>query len=152
MRFPTMWHFDMNRLRRACEASFSGLENSKCCSVNSLTVIEYLSNKQRLWTDCAYTQAGLTLCWSHIPVLKISCRGSICLCAAFVHIDQMMNMFFVVLVLYIPVDNFLVMLGQFPVFLGWTSTKQQIKCLVQGHNTVTLPVVSLELATLWSPV
>ena len=21
-RFPTMWHFDMNRLRRACAASF----------------------------------------------------------------------------------------------------------------------------------
>ena len=26
-----------------------------------------LSDKQRLWSDCAYAQAGLSLCWSHIP-------------------------------------------------------------------------------------
>ena len=38
---------------------------------------------------------------------------------------------------YVPVNNFSVMSGQYPVFLGWTSTKQQIKCHVQGHNTVT---------------
>ena len=37
--------------------------------------------------------------------------------------------------------------GQFPVFLCWTSTKQRIKCLAQGHNTVPL-----ELGTLLSPV
>ena len=40
---------------------------SKCCKVSSLTVIEYSSDKQRLWPDCAYAQAGLSLCWSHIP-------------------------------------------------------------------------------------
>ena len=34
--------------------------------------------------------------------------------------------------------------GLFPVFLGCTSTKQWIKCLVQEHNTVTLPVAGLE--------
>ena len=34
-----------------------------------------------------------------------------------------------VLMLYIPVSNFSVTLGWFPVFLGWTSTKQQLKCL-----------------------
>ena len=45
-----------------------------------------------------------------------------------------------------------VMLGRFPVFQGWTSTKQQIKYLAQGHNTVTPPKVSLKLATLWSKV
>ena len=28
------------------------------------------------------------------------------------------------------------MSGQFPVFLGWTSTKQRIKCLVQELNTM----------------
>ena len=38
-------------------------------------------------------------------------------------------------------------LGGFPVFLGWTSTKQQIKCLAQGHNTVMPGTVSLTLAT-----
>ena len=40
--------------------------NSKWCSVSSLTVIKYSSDKQRLWLDCAYAQADLRLCWSHI--------------------------------------------------------------------------------------
>ena len=35
------------------------------------------------------------------------------------------------------------MQGRVPVFLGCTSTKQRIKCLAQGHNTV--PPISLEL-------
>ena len=43
------------------------LRNSKCCSVSNLSLIEYLSDEQRLWSDCAYAQAGLSLCWSHIP-------------------------------------------------------------------------------------
>ena len=43
------------------------LRNSKCCSVSSLTVIEYSSDLQRLWSDCAYAQDDLRLCWSHIP-------------------------------------------------------------------------------------
>ena len=41
------------------------------------------------------------------------------------------------LILYIPVNIFSVMLGR--VILGWTSTKQLIKCLAQGHNTAILP-------------
>ena len=40
-------------------------------------------------------------------------------------------------------QQFLVIPGCFPVFLGLTSTKQMIKCLAQGHNTV--PPVSLKL-------
>ena len=43
------------------------LRNSKLCLISSLTVIEYSSDKQRLWSDCAYAQAGLRLCLSHIP-------------------------------------------------------------------------------------
>ena len=43
------------------------LRNSKWCSISSLTVIVYSSDKQRLWSDCAYAQADLRLCWSHIP-------------------------------------------------------------------------------------
>ena len=43
------------------------LRISKWCSVSSLIIIEYSSDKQRLWSDCAYAQAGLSLCWSHIP-------------------------------------------------------------------------------------
>ena len=43
------------------------LRNSKCCSVSSLGVIEYSSDKQRLWSDCTYAQADQRLCWSHIP-------------------------------------------------------------------------------------
>ena len=42
------------------------LRNSKWRSVSSLTIIEYSSHKQRLWSDCAYAQAGLRLCWLHI--------------------------------------------------------------------------------------
>ena len=44
----------------------------------------------------------------------------------------------IVLMLYVPINNFSVMLGQFLVFLGWTITKQRVKCLAQGHKTVTL--------------
>ena len=43
------------------------VRNSKSCSVSSVTVVEYLSDKQRLWSVCVYAQAGLSHCWSHIP-------------------------------------------------------------------------------------
>ena len=43
------------------------LRSYKWCSVNSLTLIDNSSDKQRLWSDCAYAQADLRLCWSHIP-------------------------------------------------------------------------------------
>ena len=36
--------------------------NSKWCSINSLTLIKYSSDKQRLWSDCAYVQVDLRLC------------------------------------------------------------------------------------------
>ena len=42
------------------------LRNSKCCTVSSLTLIEYSSDRQRLWSDCVYAQADLRLCWSII--------------------------------------------------------------------------------------
>ena len=54
-----------------------------------------------------------------------------------------------VLMLYVPNNNFSDMSGWLPVFLSWTSTT---KCLAQGHNTVTPPVVSFELATPQSPL
>ena len=47
------------------------LRKSKCCSVSSLTVIEYSRDYQRLWSNCAYAQAGLNLCWLHIPLCLI---------------------------------------------------------------------------------
>ena len=50
-----------------------------------------------------------------------------------------------VLMLYLSVTS-LVMLGRIPVFLDLTITKQRIKRLAQGHNTMTL--TSLELAIL----
>ena len=53
-----------------------------------------------------------------------------------------------VLILKSQTNNFSVKSEQFSVSLGWTSTKQRIKCLAQGHNTVTPEGVSLELATL----
>ena len=52
------------------------------------------------------------------------------------------------LILYHRVNSFSVMSGQ--VFLGWTSTKQRIKCLAQWHNAV--PLVRLELPTPQSQV
>ena len=42
------------------------LRNSNWCSVSSLTFIEYSSDKQGLRSYCAYAQAGLSHCWSHI--------------------------------------------------------------------------------------
>ena len=53
-----------------------------------------------------------------------------------------------VLLLYVPVNNFSVIMGWIPVFWGWTRIKQWMKCLAQGHNTVTL--MSLELGNLHS--
>ena len=43
---------------------------------------------------------------------------------------------FVYLLLNVQVNNFSVMLGRLPVFLGLTSTKNRIKFLAQGCNTV----------------
>ena len=43
------------------------LRNFKWCLACCLTLLEYSSDKQRLWSDCAYAQADLRLCWSHIP-------------------------------------------------------------------------------------
>ena len=40
MRFPTIWHLDMHRLRRACAVPFK-LRNSKRCNVGSSTLVEY---------------------------------------------------------------------------------------------------------------
>ena len=45
------------------------LRNSKWCSLSSLTIIEYSSDWQWLWSNCAYAQADLRLCWSHIHIV-----------------------------------------------------------------------------------
>ena len=79
----------------------------------------------------AHTTLEISCCSS----FNISCHCSV-LCLA--------------LILYIPVNIFSIMLGR--VFLGGTSTKQKIKCLAQGHNTVTPLEVIHELATPISPV
>ena len=52
--------------------------------------------------------------------------------------------------LFGQVNKFSFMSGR--VVQDWTSTKQQIKCFAQGHNTVTTPLVSLELSKHLSPV
>ena len=41
--------------------------NPKWRSVSSLIFIEYSSDYHRLWSECAYAQADLRLCWTHIP-------------------------------------------------------------------------------------
>ena len=53
-----------------------------------------------------------------------------------------------ILILYVPVNDFSFMLGQ--VFLCWTSTKQGLMCLAQGHNPVMQ--VRLKPTTPWSRV
>ena len=55
------------------------------------------------------------------------------------------------LFIYIPGINFSHVGTISPVFLGFTSIKQQIKCLAQGHNTVTPLAVTLKLANLFIP-
>ena len=54
------------------------------------------------------------------------------------------------LVLYALVNNFSITLEQ--VFLGFTSTKQNTKCLAQAHNTVSSFRLDLELKILRSRV
>ena len=58
---------------------------------------------------------------------------------------------FVLLVCFdsLPQSTVLVIFERIPVFLGYTITKQRIKRLAQGHNTITL--VSLELENLSIP-
>ena len=51
-------------------------------------------------------------------------------------------------IFYVPINIFSVMSGL--VFLGWTSTKQRIKCLADWNNSV--PLVRLEPATPQSQV
>ena len=43
------------------------LRNLKRFSVSIFTLVGYSSDKQRLWSDCAYALADLRLCWSQIP-------------------------------------------------------------------------------------
>ena len=71
-----MWHFDKCRLSRDCAAPFK-LRNSKWCSFNSLTLLDYSSHKQRLRSDCAYAQADLKLLLvAHTTLLEIPYRDS----------------------------------------------------------------------------
>ena len=48
----------------------SNFRNSKWCSASSLTLVEYSSDKQRLWSDCAYAQADLRLWWSQYHIVE----------------------------------------------------------------------------------
>ena len=55
-----------------------------------------------------------------------------------VRVDQNDEWLFclVALMLYLPVNNFSVISGRFPDFLGGTSTKHKMKCLTQAHKNV----------------
>ena len=70
--WASVWDFQQCGILTCVDSDRPGqppfkLRNSKWCSVSSLTIIEYSSDKQRLWSDCAYAQADLRLCGSHIP-------------------------------------------------------------------------------------
>ena len=71
-----IWMNYSNKLFETCDFQQCGIEpvqppfklrNSKLCLVSSLTIIEYSRDQQRPWSGCAYAQADLRLCWSHIP-------------------------------------------------------------------------------------
>ena len=72
LQWATTWDFQQCGILTCVDSdepvqpSFK-LRNSKWCSVSSITVQEYSSDKQWLWSDCVYGQVGLSLCWSHIP-------------------------------------------------------------------------------------
>ena len=65
MRFPTMWHLTCVDSDEPLQPPVR-LRNSKWYSVSRLTIIESSSDQQMPWSDCAYAQADLRLCWSHI--------------------------------------------------------------------------------------
>ena len=69
-----------------------------------------------------------------VMIIKFSNAMSVWI---YTHITLTATTFMFVSMLYVSVNNFTVVSGRFPVFLGWTSTKHLIKCLAQGHNTVT---------------
>ena len=64
MRLPKMWHFNIKTQMSLCSLL---LRIETLSSVSNLPGIDYTSDWQRLWPDCAYAQAGLSLCLSHIP-------------------------------------------------------------------------------------
>ena len=43
------------------------LRNYKWCLISSLIFIDNQSDQQRVWSDCPYAQAGLSICWLHRP-------------------------------------------------------------------------------------
>ena len=55
------------------------LRNSKWSSESSLTVIEYSSDKQWLWSDCVCAGWSEALLVAQTKLLEIKCHGSLCL-------------------------------------------------------------------------
>ena len=108
------------------------LRNSKWCSVSCLTLIEYSSDLQRLWSDCAYAQADLRLCWLHIP----HCWKSHAL--ALLLYPSKISAFFVCVDALCPSQQLFSHV--------WTNTKKRINFISNGHNTVA--PVSLKPAPL----
>ena len=97
-------------------------------------------------SDCSYRSS---LIWVYTVWLRglqniSAAENFFCDC----HFNFKMNCCFVLFVWfdYVQVNIFSVMSG--PVFQDCTSTKQLIKCLAQGRNTVNAPAVRLELANI----
>ena len=111
-------------------------------SACSLTLQKYLSflpdNIDALFLDVTckrtITQMLLDVRW-HCQMSESPCSNAVWIWVLFA------------LLLYVPVNNLSVMPRLFPVFLGWTSTKQRIKWLTRGNNTVSS--VSLKIVIFW---
>ena len=63
------------------------LRNYKWCLISSLIFIDYQSDRQRVWSDCPYGQAGLSICWLHRPHC---CKSHV---AAQINLLQAMSLF-----------------------------------------------------------
>ena len=77
-----------------------------------------------------------------------STASNMCSCQSILRMKLGTCWFLFVLILYVPVNKFSVMSGQF--FLGWTSTKQRKNCLAKGHNTVSPLAGNLLIRSKWS--
>ena len=145
------------------------LRNSKWCLVSSLILIEYSTDKQMLWSDCAYAQADLRLCLSHTPHCWKYLASAQLVVDAYLSISGQLSvvtwfrlwiLLACVILTYLvlfdfdslrPINNLSVIKER--VFLGWTSSKLWLIFLLKdttqwrrwGSNPLTL---GLESSTL----
>ena len=134
---------------------------SRCSLLLSLET-SYELNSDRKFKRLAKALTRLRVCagWSepllvaHTILLEISCRGSyrvLCIFNSFIccscwiwSTEQNLWGLFLCVNAYVTVNNISFMSGQYPIFLGWTSTKHRIKLLQSacGESRTEDPSIS----------